>query len=49
MQLLESSDEQGSTNREGIQMTLTRLILLVMAVFIVVFAFRVFGSGLMKK
>jgi len=30
-------------------MTITRLILLVMAVFIVVFAIRVFASGGFKK
>ena len=30
-------------------MTITRLILLVMAVFIVVFAIRVFTSGVTKK
>jgi preprotein translocase subunit SecF len=30
-------------------MTITRLILLVMAVFVVVFAIRVFGSGILKK
>ena len=30
-------------------MTITRLILLVMAAFIVVFAIRVFASGVMKK
>ena len=37
------------TTREGIQMTITRLILLVMAIFVVVFAFRVFGSRFLKK
>jgi hypothetical protein len=36
------------TNREGKQMTLTRLVLLVMAVFLVIFAIRVFGSRFMK-
>ena len=30
-------------------MTITRLILLGMAVFVVIFAIRVFGSGVMKK
>jgi hypothetical protein len=30
-------------------MTITRLILLVMAVFVVVFALRVFASGILKK
>jgi hypothetical protein len=30
-------------------MTLTRLVLLVMAAFIVVFAIRVFASGITKK
>ena len=30
-------------------MTITRLVLLVMAVFIVVFAIRVFASGITKK
>jgi hypothetical protein len=30
-------------------MTITRLILLVMAVFIVLFAIRVFASGALKK
>jgi preprotein translocase subunit SecF len=39
----------GFTNREGIQMTITRLILLVMAVFLVVFAIRVFGSRFLNK
>lgn len=32
----------------GAEMTITRLILLVMAVFLVVFAFRVFGSRFLK-
>jgi hypothetical protein len=30
-------------------MTITRLVLLVMAAFIVVFAIRVFASGITKK
>ena len=30
-------------------MTITRLILLGMAIFVVVFAFRVFGSRFLKK
>lgn len=30
-------------------MTLTRIVLLVMAVFIVIFAIRVFASGITRK
>jgi preprotein translocase subunit SecF len=43
-----SSHERPIDQREGMQMTITRLVLLVMAVFLVIFAIRVFGSRFMK-
>jgi preprotein translocase subunit SecF len=43
------TDERRVDQPEGIQMTITRFILLVMAVFLVVFAIRVFGSRFLNK
>jgi preprotein translocase subunit SecF len=43
------SPKRTRRNREGIQMTITRLILLVMAVFLVVFAIRFFGSRFLNR